>query len=115
MDDVFCKIIKGEIPAEVIHKDEDFWVIKDINPQAPVHLLIFPVKHSNSLEDFIEENSASLVGKALVVAHGAAHEIGVAEEGYRLIINEGDFGGRLVPHLHIHLLGGKKLGPKMVR
>jgi len=114
IDDVFCKIIAGEIKAEAVHKDNDFWVIKDINPQAPVHLLIIPVKHFTSLEDFMEGNNDGLLGRALVVAHKVAHEVGIADKGYRLIMNEGEYGGKLVPHLHIHLLGGKKLGPKIV-
>jgi histidine triad (HIT) family protein len=115
ISDIFCKIIKGELPADVVYKDDDFWVIKDINPQAPVHLLIVPVKHYFSLEDFMEEENAELLGKALIVAHKAAHQNGIADKGYRLILNEGEYGGKLVPHLHIHLLGGKKLGPKIIK
>lgn len=112
--DVFCKILKGELKADVVYKDDDFWVIKDINPQAPVHLLIIPVEHFTSLEDFMKGSHDGLLGRALVVAHKVAHQVGVAEKGYRLIINEGEHGGKLVPHLHIHLLGGKRLGPKIV-
>ena len=115
MDDVFCKIIKGEIGADVVHRDNDFWAIKDINPQAPVHLLIIPIEHFTSLEDFLEGNNNGLLGKALVVAHKVAHEVGIAEKGYRLILNEGEYGGKIVPPLHIHLLCGKKLGPKLVK
>lgn len=115
ISDVFCKIIKGELPSEALYKDEDFWVIKDINPQSPVHLLIIPVKHFFSLEDFLEGGNTELLGKALVVAHKVAHQVGVADQGYRLILNEGEYGGKLVPHLHIHLLGGKRLGPKIVK
>ena len=138
IDDVFCKIIAGNIKAEAVYKDKDFWVIKDINPKAPIHLLIIPVKHFTSLEDFIgpvrsrardevaspEDRGAAtsygmagaeLLGKALLVAHKVAHQVGISEKGYRLIMNEGEYGGKLVPHLHIHLLGGKKLGPKMVK
>lgn len=98
-----------------MYNDDDFFVIKDINPQAPVHLLIVPVNHFTSLEDFMEGDNDALLGKALVVAHKVAHQEGLAENGYRLILNEGEYGGKLVPHLHIHLLGGKKLGPKIVR
>jgi len=77
--------------------------------------LIIPVRHADSLEDFLEEKDNELLGKALIVAHRVAHQVGIAEKGYRLIMNEGEYGGKLVPHLHIHLLGGKKLGPKIVR
>ncbi|MDP3792840.1 MAG: HIT domain-containing protein [bacterium] len=142
MDDVFCKIIAGEIKADAVYKDADFWVVKDINPQAPIHLLVIPVKHFTSLEDFMdpvrsktsaksgssadhafqagrtsngmEGDNDGLLGRALKVAHKVAHEVGIVEKGYRLILNEGEDGGKLVPHLHIHLLGGKKLGPKII-
>lgn len=114
ISDVFCKIINGELKTDIVYKDEDFMVIKDINPQAPVHLLIVPLKHLESLEDCIAED-AGLLGKALLVAHKVAHDVGIAEKGYRLIMNDGEDGGKLVPHLHFHLLGGKKLGPKIVR
>jgi len=113
--DVFCKILKGELKADVVYKDDNFWVVKDINPQAPVHLLIIPIKHFTSLEDFVHGEHDGLLGKGLVVAHKVAHQIGIASKGYRLIINEGEHGGKLVPHLHIHLLGGKKLGPKVIK
>ena len=99
----------------MVYKDDDFLVIKDINPQAPIHLLVIPVKHFTSLEDFMEGDNDGLLGRALKVAHKVAHEIGIVEKGYRLILNEGENGGKLVPHLHIHLLGGKKLGSKIVK
>lgn len=114
ISDVFCKIIKGELKADVVYKDDDFWVVRDINPKAPIHLLIIPVKHVDSLEEFLEGKDSAVLGRALVVAHKVAHQAGIAEKGYRLIMNEGEYGGKLVPHLHIHLLGGKKLGPKIV-
>lgn len=115
IQDVFCKILKGELSADVVYKDDDFWVIKDINPQAPIHLLVIPIKHFTSLEDFMEGNNDGLLGRAFVIAHKVAHQVGIAEKGYRLIINEGEYGGKLVPHLHIHLLGGKRLGPKLIK
>lgn len=115
ISDIFCKIIKGELPADIIYKDDDFLVIKDINPQAPIHLLIVPIKHFLSLEDFLEGEDVGLLGKALVVAHKVAHQTNIADKGYRLILNEGEYGGKLVPHLHIHLLGGKRLGSKIVK
>ena len=115
IDDVFCKIVQGQIRADVVYQDEDVWAIKDINPQAPIHILIIPTKHFTSLEDFMDGNNDVLLGKLMAVAHKVAHQLGVADDGYRLIMNEGENGGKLVPHLHIHFLGGKKLGPKMVR
>ncbi len=113
IQDVFCKILKGELSAETVYRDDDFWVIKDIKPQAPVHLLIIPVKHYDSLADF-KDGDSQLIGKAFLVAHKVASQLGL-ERGYRLIVNEGEHGGKLVPHLHIHLLGGKRLGPKIVQ
>ena len=111
--DVFCKIIKGELSADVIYKDKEFWVIRDINPQAPVHLLIIPTEHFLNIEDF--KNGAELLGKSLLLADRIAHKQGLGDKGYRLIVNEGEHGGKLVPHFHIHLLGGKPLGPKIIR
>ena len=110
--DVFCKIIKGELKADVVYKDKEFWVIKDIKPQAPVHLLIIPAEHFLKIEDFA--NGAELLGKAFLLADRLAHEQGL-ERGYRLVVNEGEHGGKLVPHFHIHLLGGKRLGTKIIK
>jgi len=112
IEDIFCKIVSGEIPADIVWQDDDFLVIKDINPQAPVHLLIIPKKHFEAMHDFTE-GDAPLLGKALLVAEQMAKQLGVHEKGYRLVINEGEHGGKLVPHLHIHLLGGKPLGSKI--
>lgn len=113
IQDVFCKIIKGEIKADRVYEDKDYLVIKDIKPEAPVHLLIIPKKHFEALHNF-NEKDASLLGKALLVAEKVAKKMGIHDKGYRLIINEGVHGGKLVPHLHIHLLGGKRLGPKII-
>ena len=114
MDDIFCKIIKGELAHDedkTVARDEDFMVIHDIHPQAPVHLLIIPIKHFGSLADF-KEKDAGLLGKALLLADKVANKLGL-DKGYRLIINKGEDGGQAVPHFHIHLLGGKVMGPKV--
>ena len=113
ISDIFCKIIAGEIPADVVYKNDDVLVIKDIAPQAPVHLLIIPVKHFTGLDDVAEHDEA-LLGKMFHVAHDMAKKQNL-DKGYRLIVNEGEHGGKLVPHLHIHLLGGKSLGSKIVK
>jgi histidine triad (HIT) family protein len=110
MDDVFCKIIRGELPSEVVYRDEEFLVIKDIKPVAPVHVLILPTTHIATLRDSAD---AALLGRMLMVAEKVVSMLGL-ERGYRLIMNEGEHGGKLVPHLHFHLVGGKKLGPKIV-
>jgi histidine triad (HIT) family protein len=112
IDDVFCKIISGELPGDVIHRDEEVIVIRDIHAQAPTHLLVIPVAHYSNLGDF-SGSDEHILGKLLRVAHEVAAKEGLGK-GYRLIINEGEDGGKLVPHLHIHLLGGKKLGAKIV-
>ena len=110
--DVFCKIVSGELSQEgIIYQDDDFVVKKDINPQTPIHVIIFPKKHVFGMHDA----TAELLGKMMIVADKAAQQLGVAEKGYRLILNEGQHGGKLVPHLHIHLLGGKNLGSKIVK
>ena len=114
IQDIFCKIIKGELPAEKVYEDDDFLVIKDIKPVAPIHLLIITKKHYDSLYNFKEED-ASLLGRALLVAEKVAQQVGIHDKGYRLVINEGVHGGKLVPHFHIHLLGGRPLGPKILK
>ena len=108
MDCVFCKIIAGEIPTEILYQDEEIIAFRDIKPLAPVHLLIVPRKHIHSL-DQMKESDAALVGRMVAVANKLAKDEGVAEKGYRLAINCGAEGGQLVPHLHVHLLGGRKL------
>ena len=109
--DVFCKIIRGELPSEKVYEDEDVLVIKDVHPQAPIHLLIVTKKHVFGMNDATPE----ILGHAMMVADRVAQKLGIADKGYRLILNEGEHGGKLVPHFHIHLLGGKSLGPKIVK
>ena len=109
IDDIFCKIINGELKSEPVYQDNRVVVVKDIHPQAPVHLLVIPRQHFDGLGDASQE----VLGYLLNVAHKVADEQGLSR-GYRIVINEGEHGGKLVPHLHLHLLGGKKLGPKIV-
>ncbi|MEK7194712.1 MAG: histidine triad nucleotide-binding protein [Patescibacteria group bacterium] len=111
--DVFCKIIKGELPSEPVYRDDEIIVIKDIKPSAPVHLLVMPIRHLESLEE-AKQADDSLLGKMLLVAHRVAKEANL-DKGYRLVMNNGEHGGQLVPHLHLHVLGGKRLGAKLVQ
>ena len=113
MDDIFCKIINKEINSEIVFENDDLIAINDIHPQAPVHILIISKKH---LEDLIsvEESDTELVGKLVLASKKIAEKLGLKENGYRLIINQGKDSGQLVPHLHIHLLGGKHLGAKII-
>ncbi len=108
MDCIFCQIASGKIPADIIYQDEEIIAFRDIKPLAPVHLLIVPRKHIPSL-DQMEESDAALVGRMVVIANKLAKDEGVDQKGYRLAINCGAEGGQLVPHLHMHLLGGRKL------
>ena len=112
IQDVFCKILNKELDAEIVMEEENWMAIKDINPQAPVHVLIIPKKHYNFLEDV---DDSALLGELLKAVDKVAHAVGVVEQGYRVVINQKENGGQLVPHLHIHLLGGKRLGPKIVK
>ncbi len=104
-DCIFCKIIAGEIPTELVHEDGEIVGFKDINPQAPVHLLIVPKRHIETLNT-LDEKDSHLIGKMALVAKGLAKEFGVDRSGYRLIINVEKGGGQEIFHLHMHLLGG---------
>lgn len=112
-DCLFCKIIKGEIPSKKVYEDEDVLAFYDINPAAPIHILVIPKKHIKSLAD-IEEDDEKLLGKIHMIINKIAEEKGFKEEGYRVIINCGKNGGQEVMHLHFHILAGKKLGEKVV-
>lgn len=107
-DCLFCKIVSKEIPADIVYEDEKFLSFKDINPIAPIHLLIIPKKHILSL-DQSDDSDTGLMGELLMAARKIAKTIGVGESGYRLVLNVGRDAGQSVNHLHLHLLGGKKL------
>ncbi len=109
-DCIFCKIVQGKIPSQVIYKDEKITVFKDINPIAPVHYLIVPNQHIDSLNDVTVGDELSL-GHIFTVARLLAEKEGI-QEGYRLVMNTGAGAGQTVLHLHMHLLGGKALTAK---
>ena len=113
MDCVFCKIIGGQIPSEFVYQDNEVVAFKDINPEAPVHLLIVPRQHIISVTDVNTERLSVLMGHMVLVANKLAKANGVDKQGFRLIINAGPEGGQLVQHLHMHLLGGKQLVNRM--
>jgi len=104
---IFGKIIKKEIPAEIVYEDDEVLAFKDIAPQAPVHILIIPKKEIPTSNDIADED-APLIGKLFVVAKKLARDFGVADSGYRLVINCNKDAGQAVYHLHLHLLGGRK-------
>lgn len=112
MDCVFCKIVASEIPADILYQDEQVVAFRDINPQAPVHVLIIPRKHIPSVVELSGAES-SLVENMVSIANQLAVKEGVSESGYRLVINCGEQGGQLVPHLHLHLLGGRQLAGEL--
>ncbi len=107
-DCLFCKIVAGEIPSEKVFEDERVTAFRDINPVAPTHILIVPNEHIASVND-LSLDDRELVGHLFTTARDLAQEEGVAESGYRLIINNGPDGGQEVFHLHLHLIGGHKM------
>ena len=109
---IFCQIIAGKIPSDIIYQDEKVVAFRDISPQAPTHLLIIPKRHIPSLTH-LTEAELPLIGHMVNVANQLAKKEGIAEKGYRLAINCGEQGGQLVPHLHLHLLGGRRLSGQL--
>ncbi len=105
---LFCRIVAKEIPAEFVHQDDRSVVIRDLNPQAPTHLLVIPRDHIESLDDASQRDEA-LLGHLLRVAARVANAEGLAEGGYRTVINNGAGAGQSVFHLHVHVLGGRPL------
>jgi len=108
MDCVFCKIVKKEIPAEIVFESEEIVAFKDIHPLAPVHILIIPKKHISSIAE-IKEKDTELMGKIIVLARKIADNLGIAKDGYKLLFRVGSFGGQEVNHIHLHLIGGARL------
>lgn len=106
---IFCQIAAGKLPSEILYQDEEVIAIRDINPQAPTHLLIMPKTHIPSIADVTDEDAA-LLARLVSVANLLAKREKIAERGYRLVTNCGAGAGQAVPHLHFHLLGGRELG-----
>jgi histidine triad (HIT) family protein len=106
---LFEKIAAGEIPAEIVHEEQDFLAFRDIHPQAPVHILIIPRKCIPRIGEAQPDLHSRLLGQMLCAAPEIARKAGIAESGFRLVINNGRDAGESVPHLHIHLLGGRAL------
>jgi len=108
MNCIFCQIAKKDLPAAIIYEDEKVIAFKDINPIAPIHYLIIPKKHIASVNR-LEAQDKELVGEMFLAAKKIAKDQGIADNGYRLVFNVGKDSGQMVDHLHLHLLGGKKL------
>ena len=107
-DCIFCKIVSGEIKTEFVYEDDEFAAFKDIDPQAPVHILIITKKHIPTLNDLSPEDSG-LAGKMIIAGVNIAKNYGTLEKGYRLVLNCKEQGGQAVFHIHLHLLGGRSM------
>ncbi|HKV41762.1 MAG TPA: histidine triad nucleotide-binding protein [Blastocatellia bacterium] len=106
---VFCNIASGDTPSEIVYRDDHVVAFKDTNPQAPVHVLVMPREHNlESLNDASKLDEV-ILGHLLYTAAKVANQMGIAESGYRVVINTGDAGGQTVAHLHVHVLGGRQL------
>jgi len=112
MECVFCQIIAGKIPADIVHQNNEFLAFRDIQPQAPTHLVIVPTSHIGSITQLTNEQQG-LIGRLILLAKELAEKEGVSASGYRLAMNCGADGGQLVPHLHLHLLGGRRLDDQL--
>jgi histidine triad (HIT) family protein len=108
MKTLFEKILDGEIPGEFVYRDEQVFAIRDIHPAAPVHVLVIPRKPIPSLAQ-LEEEDRALMGHLMLAVQRIAEQEGLADRGYRVVVNTGGEGGQTVPHLHVHILGGKQL------
>jgi histidine triad (HIT) family protein len=112
VDCVFCEIAAGNIPSDILYQDEEVIAFRDINPVAPTHLLVIPKRHIASLAHLTDAETP-LIGNMVKVANQLAKAEGVAGRGYRLVISSGKEGGQVVPHLHMHLLGGRRLADRL--
>ncbi|AKS42067.1 histidine triad nucleotide-binding protein [Wenzhouxiangella marina] len=106
--DLFERIIRREIPADIVHETDDILAFRDVNPQAPVHILIIPKQRVATIND-IKDDQAELVGRMVLTARQLAADEGLAEDGYRLVMNCNEHGGQSVFHIHLHLLGGRQM------
>ncbi len=108
MECIFCGIVSGSLPTELVHEGENVVAFRDITPQAPTHVLIVPREHIESVAD-LEERHTALLGEMFLAANSIARQEGIAASGYRLVFNCGRAAGQSVDHVHLHLLGGRKL------
>jgi histidine triad (HIT) family protein len=108
VDCIFCRIARGQIPAQIVHEDDDTVAFRDLNPQAPVHVLVIPRRHIASVND-IETDDRELIGALFVAAKSVARAERIAQTGYRLVMNTGADAGQSVAHIHLHVLGGRTI------
>ena len=112
MECIFCRIVAGELPSDTLYQDDEIMAFRDINPLAPTHVLIIPRRHIASLAD-LTDDEISLIGRMAGVANKLAIQEDIAEKGYRLVVSSGEDGGQVVPHLHMHLIGGRRLSDRL--
>lgn len=112
-DCLFCKIVKGQIPSQKVYEDEKILAFKDINPAAPVHVLVIPKQHFENVLD-VKEKDKEIVADIFVAINKIAKQLGIEKDGFRVITNCGKDSGQEVMHLHFHLLAGRKMGPKII-
>ncbi|MFQ5645291.1 MAG: histidine triad nucleotide-binding protein [Thiogranum sp.] len=108
-DCLFCKMVSGEIAPDTVYEDDDVLAFRDINPQAPTHVLVVPKQYVSTIND-LDADSAALVGRMMLAAARIARQEGFAEQGYRTVMNCNAHGGQTVFHIHLHLLGGRVMG-----
>lgn len=113
MANIFKQIVDGEVDADIVYQDERVTAFRDIAPKAPTHILIVPNRVIETVDDIADEDEA-LIGHMVVVARDLARREGIAESGYRLLVNCREHGGQEVYHLHVHLMGGRPMGPMVV-
>lgn len=109
---IFCRIVAGELPSEIVYQEEEFLAFRDIAPKAPTHLLIIPKAHIASAAE-LTEGQEKLAGRLIIIAKKLAEKEGIAKRGFRLVINCGAEGGQIIPHLHLHLMGGRSMDAQL--
>jgi len=107
-DDLFLKIVNREVSADIVYETDEVLAFRDINPQAPVHVLVIPKQRIATIND-LQDNQAELIGKLFIAAAQIAHSEGISNEGYRVVMNCNQAGGQMVYHIHLHLLGGRQM------
>jgi histidine triad (HIT) family protein len=109
---IFCRIVAGELPSDIVYQDDSFLAFRDIMAKAPTHILVIPRSHITSAAQ-LTEGQEDLAGRLIIIANKLAEKEGITKKGYRLAINCGPEGGQVVPHLHLHLLGGRQMDAKL--
>lgn len=108
-DCLFCKIVAGEIPAKIVKRSDDAVAFRDVDPKAPVHVLVIPTRHTAAVRDAAGAEGERLLGRLLAFSAAVAAELGLDADGYRIVTNTGRDAGQSVDHLHLHILGGRKM------